>query len=398
MDSILTRAAAPSADKPPAVSVTAQGAIFAALVVYAYGLSFPALSDDMRRFLLPWFDHIVRLGPIGAFAHPFSNYSPPYLYLLAFMSLGHGALSAATLIKLLSLAGTAFLAVAFADLLKAVGVSTRQAVALLALPTVIMNGALMGQCDALWSSACILAVAAMIRGRTATALAWCGVAIAFKAQAVFIAPFIIGALLKRRPPLWQWAIPAVVFAVMMVPAWLAGWPASDLLTVYFRQAGEFDFAGRLATPWVWVGMSMHDAAQKIYVWGYCGAAAVAVGIGVLSYRAKQAVLLPAALLSAIAVPFFLPRMHERYFFLADVLSLALAFSLRSRMAITAAVGIQVASLASLFSFFFLFFYQRPFPTLVGSLFATAALIATWRMVRNEGDRLPSPRDAALALA
>jgi Gpi18-like mannosyltransferase len=109
-------------------------------------------------------------------------------------------------------------------------------------------------------------------------------------------------------------------------------------------------------------------------------------------------MLPVALLSAIALPFFLPRMHERYFFLADVLSLALAFSLRNRMAITAAVGIQIASLASLFSFFFLFFYQRPFPTVVGSLFAAAALIATWRIVRNEEDRLPLPRDGTAALA
>ncbi|HUP68133.1 MAG TPA: hypothetical protein VM145_07980 [Sphingomicrobium sp.] len=397
MDAILTTPAGPSSHRQ-AKSVTVPGAVLAAVVVYAYGLSFPALSDDMRRFLLPWFDHIVRYGPVGAFAHPFSNYSPPYLYLLALTSLAHGVLPAATLIKLLSLAGTLFLAVSFGDLLKAIGVPARKAVALLALPTVIMNGALMGQCDALWSGACILAVAAMIRGRTATSLAWCGVAVAFKAQAVFIAPFIIGVLVQRRLPLWHWAIPALAFAVLMLPAAIAGWPVSDLLTVYFRQAGEFDFAGRLATPWVWVGMSLHDAAQKFYVWGYALAAAVAVGIAVLSFRAKQAALLPAALMSAIALPFFLPRMHERYFFLADVLSLALAFTLRNRMAITAAVAMQVASLLSLLSFFFLSFYQRPFPTLVGSLFAAAALIATWRMLRNDEDRLPPPREATPALA
>ena len=309
------------------------------------------------------------------------------------MSLGHGALSAATLIKILSLAATGFLAIAVADLLKAVGVQARQAVAVLALPTVIINAALLGQCDALWAGACILAVAAMIRGRTAASLAWCGVAIAFKAQAVFIAPFILGALVKRRAPLWQWAIPALVFAAMMLPARLAGWPASDLLTVYLRQAGQFDFAGRLATPWVWVGMSLHDAAQKFYIWGYFVAAAAALGIAVLSYRAKQAAMLPVALLSVIALPFILPRMHERYFFLADVLALALALTLRTRMAITAAVGMQLASLASLFSYFILSFYQRPFPTLVGSLFAAAALIATWRIIRDEEGRAPAPAGA-----
>jgi Gpi18-like mannosyltransferase len=170
-----------------------------------------------------------------------------------------------------------------------------------------------------------------------------------------------------------------------------------LLTVYLRQAGEYDFAGRLATPWVWIGMAIHDAAANFFVWGYAATTAAALRIGVLSYRAKQSAMFPVALLSAIAVPFLLPRMHERYFFLADVLALALALSLRTRLAITAAVGIQVASLASLFSYFSLFFYPRPFPTLVGSLFAAAALIATWRIVRDEEDR-SSSRPGATALA
>jgi Gpi18-like mannosyltransferase len=291
-----------------------------------------------------------------------------------------------------SLAGTAFLAVAFADLLKAVGAPARRALALLVLPTVVLNGPLLGQCDALWSGACIFAIAMMIRDRTAASLAWCGVAIAFKAQSVFIAPFILGAVVKRRAPLWQWAIPGLVYAAMMIPAWLAGWPAADLFTVYLRQAGEYDFSGRLATPWVWVGVTIHDAASNFYFIGYSAAVAAAAGIAYLSYRAKREAMLPVALLSAIAVPFILPRMHERYFFLADVLSLALALSLRSRMAITAAVGIQFASLASLLSYFFLVFYVRPFPTLVGSLFAAAALIATWRIIRDDehASRVPAP--------
>jgi len=73
--------------------------VIAALVVNLYALCFSTVSDDMSRFLVPWFDHIVRHGPIGAFAHPFSDYTPPYLYLLAGVSLGHGLLSAASLIK-----------------------------------------------------------------------------------------------------------------------------------------------------------------------------------------------------------------------------------------------------------------------------------------------------------
>lgn len=337
----------------------------------------------MSRFLLPWFDHILRNGPIGAFAHPFADYTPPYLYLLALSSLGYPALAPATLIKLLSIASTGFLVLGFADLLKAMGANQRQALLLPLLPTVLLNAALLGQCDAIWSGACLFAVAAMIRGGTIASLAWCGVAVAFKAQSAFVAPFIIGALLSRRAPAWQWAIPGLVYAAMMAPAWLAGWPAADLFTVYLRQAGEYDFAGRLATPWIWVGMALHDDAQKFYLVGYAGAIAAATGLGALAYRSTRTsqAMLAAASLSAIAIPFILPRMHERYFFLADVLAVALALSVRSRLSVIAAVGVQLASLMSLLSY--LFFYAHPYPTLIGSLFAAASLVATWRILTEE---------------
>src|SRR3954468_7025466 len=67
---------------------------------------------DMRIFLEPWFAHIVHYGPIGAFAHPFSNYEPAYLYVLAASSLLHGVLTPMTIIKLLSVLGTLVLAFA----------------------------------------------------------------------------------------------------------------------------------------------------------------------------------------------------------------------------------------------------------------------------------------------
>jgi Gpi18-like mannosyltransferase len=186
---------------------------------------------DMALFLEPWFNHIVRYGPIGAFRHPFSNYEPAYLYLLAVGSLAHNAFAAMTIIKIMSVAGTLFLTLALADLLRAAGAKAVDALLLLILPSVIFNDALLAQCDALWAGCCLFALAAMIRGRTIRAMIWCGLAISFKAQAAFMAPVIVGAMIGRRAPWWQWLIPAGVFLSTLIPAWLMGWPAADLLTV-----------------------------------------------------------------------------------------------------------------------------------------------------------------------
>lgn len=54
------------------------------------------------------------------------------------------------------------------------------------------------------------------------------------------------------------------------------------------------------------------------------AAAVLAALLVFRRQADDRALLAAAVVLAIGVPFLLPHMHERYFFLADVLALAWA--------------------------------------------------------------------------
>ena len=115
------------------------------------------------------------------------------------------------------------LTAAIADLLKAMGAPPRFAIFALVLPTTVINAALLGQCDALWAGACVFGLAAMMRGETVRSLAWCGLAFAFKSQAAFLAPVIIGALIGRRAPAWQWLVPAAVFIASLIPAALLGW-------------------------------------------------------------------------------------------------------------------------------------------------------------------------------
>src|SRR5438270_3834265 len=104
---------------------------------------FPA--PDVGIFLLPWLAHIRNAGPISAFAHPFSNYSPPYLYLLALASVL--PISGFAAIKLIAITGVCWLAWCMSQLAKVVG---RDGLGLaertLLLPPVILNGPVLGQC------------------------------------------------------------------------------------------------------------------------------------------------------------------------------------------------------------------------------------------------------------
>jgi Gpi18-like mannosyltransferase len=361
------------------------------VAVYIYSLCWTTLPPDMVEFVIPWYDHIVDRGAIPAFAEPFSNYTPPYLYLLAAASLAHGLIAPLTVIKLLSVAGTGFLAVAVADLVKALGGEPRRAAFTFVVPTIALNAALLGQCDALWTGACVFAVAAMMRGQSVSSLVWCGVGIAFKAQAAFIAPFIVGALIGRRAPLWQWTIPPLVYAALMLPAWLVGWPASDLATVYLRQADWFDFPGNLANPWIWASEFARHSAQSFYIFGYGAAVAAAIAIGALSRTSvrKPKAMLLLALLSAFTLPFLLPKMHERYYFLADALAIALLLARPTRQNVYVAAAVQLASLASVLTY--VFFYYHPAPALAGAFVAAMAIFAIYRGAISAGARWPIGR-------
>jgi Gpi18-like mannosyltransferase len=375
------------------ISWPVQFTAIASLAIYLHSLMWWTEPRDMALFQRPWFQHLVHYGPIGAFAHPFSNYTPAYLYLLAVASMFHGSMEPMFLVKSLSVAGTIFASLAVADLVRATGGRPRYAALLLILPSAAINAALLAQCDALWAGACTFAVAAAIDGRTRRSLVWCGFAIAFKAQAIFIAPFIVGVLIGRRVPLWYWTIPALVFAALMLPAWLAGWPAWDLAMVYPNQPGWVPFPGRLANPWMF-GTVFAPAAAKDFYWAGFAAAAMAsiciAGLTSTSVRNPRAMLL-VALLSAIAVPYLLPKMLERYYFLGDLLSLALAISYRSRATVLIAAAVQSSSFLSLLTY--MYFYYRPFPTLVGAIVASLALVAIYVLARRSGARWPVGRQA-----
>lgn len=210
-----------------------------ALSLVVYVALWPAVTGGMRHFLVPWLDTILARGKIGAFSAPFSNYTPPYLYLLTAVSPLAVFVPKISLIKALSIAATLLLALAVRQVVRWSGSdrSGEAAAWLFLIPTVAINAAGMGQCDALWSAAAVMAVACAIERRSTAMLVWFGIAIAFKAQAVFLGPFIAQRLVVHRAPLRLWLIPPLVYALAMLPAALAGWPIADLLTIYLRQAG-----------------------------------------------------------------------------------------------------------------------------------------------------------------
>lgn len=330
----------------------------------------------MTAFLIPWLDAIRERGVASAFAQPFSNYMPTYLYLLAAVSPLAQWLDPVSVIKLLSVAGTVALALSVYRLLAALGAPQRAqwAAAVFALPSVAFNALHMGQCDALYVAACVMAVAMALERRHLAMFAWCGIGVAFKAQAVLVAPFFLALAIHRRVPFHYWlAAPAALFA-MMVPALLAGWPPADLATIYFRQAGTYsaDIARNAPNIWSLAGTIAPEYAPRLF--GLALAAALGAAAAYVArmqvVRFDKAGLVAMAALSVLLTAGLLPRMHERYFLLADILIFAFAIARGTRSAFTLAALVQLGSTAAIIGYIGL---GQP-AVLIGAL---CMIVATW---------------------
>lgn len=326
---------------------------------------YPVVSLDERVWVIPWYHQLCQ-GGFHMLATDFSNYSPPYLYLLWLASHVFGPAHPLLAIKCLNALFDVGLCAAGVGLVRSIGairVHSQPVPALRifaifwCLPTVIVNSAVWGQCDALYGAFVLASLAAVLRVRPYLALALFGIALSIKLQAIFIAPAIGALLLARRLPWRALPVGAVALLAMWLPAALAGRSWGALLAIYAQQTGAFhQLALDAPNLWSvadrrqWIPGADNEAAFEAGL-----AASLGVGIAYLLLATRRLLTsarstlsdrstLLLAFLAAFLFPFVLPRMHDRYFYLADLLSLTLALCVPRWWRIAALV--QVGSLTA----------------------------------------------------
>ncbi len=295
-----------------------------AIGVALYLMLWPIMTSDVEGSFTPWLEHIAAVGPARAFSVPFGDYAPPYLYGLALMTPLVGTVSSDTIVKLLSLAGTLMLAASVRQLLRAMYAPhpERHALYALLLPGVLMNTALMAQCDALYAAPTVMAVTAAWQHRHRSMFLWCGLAVAVKLQAILIAPFFLAIAIQRRAPLHWWLLAPLALALANLPAALAGWPIGDLAMVYFRRTTFYPELSRNA-PNIWAIVQALPGLNLVATARIANIIAIVASATYLWWVLRRPLvgrrLVAAAALAPMVTAGLLPHMHERFFYAADVL-------------------------------------------------------------------------------
>lgn len=346
-----------------------------ALVIRASLLDFE--SGDYLTFLAPWTQFFRDNGGFAALRYSLGNYNPPYMYFLALFS--YFDISELYLIKLLSVLFDVLLAWACMKLLglytgsraKLLGVF----LAVLFLPTVVINGAYWAQCDSIYAFFGIYALYLGLRGRGCASMVSLAACLAFKLQAVFIIPVFFILLLAKKLRWRQLLVFPAAYIVFMLPALLAGRPFVETMTLYFAQAGTVGDAMNYNAPSL---TSMFQWSGNTESWSTLLIAA-AFALVLASYAVAavkrieldDTVFLGFALLLAMGIPYLLPHMHDRYFFISGVLALVLAF--RDRRFFPIPLLAELASLHCYYAYFVRYYLVHP---RIGGIFMLIALLLT----------------------
>ena len=297
------------------------------------------MSPDYNTFLSQWVATMKGMTVWEALTTPIGDYNMPYLYLLLLIS----RLPIRDLygIKLVSILADSASALAVATLVRFLtkkdGLVLLAFLAALFCPTTWLNSGYWGQCDSVYGALALWGLYAGLQKRSKTCYLLFALSLSFKLQAVFLLPVaavLLGCGKIRLKDVW--VFPAG-FVGASLPALLAGRSISDTFSIYLSQTQAYPYLS-LNAPSFW---SLIDNGYFSNMAGAPVLIAMSLSLSLLllalwqGERLNTRSLVELGLIFSLMIPWLLPRMHERYFYLAELLSLAYGAMYPRRIAVPA---------------------------------------------------------------
>ncbi len=324
----------------PMVMLVSGALLALALVLRAACLN--EVSGDYVSFLSGWMEKLRQGGGFAALSGLNSDYNVPYLYLLAAAS--YVPVDDLLLIKAISIVCDVLMACAVVGLARRLGLALGRRLVLfgaaLLAPTIWLNSALWAQCDVIYLLFALLSFQSALDDHPWRSVALAGLGFAFKLQIIFFLPMLLIFLLTRKLKIRHMLALPAVYLLVGLPALALGRSFASLFTIYSTQVSQYSPYLNLNAPSAYAFLSSRVFANQVVTTGeaqssnaffYAGIAAAAAFLLLLFYylfsrRAtlNNKMLITLALLFCAGLPWCLPSMHERYFYMADVFSLLYA--------------------------------------------------------------------------
>lgn len=285
-----------------------------------------AVTQDYTYFFSYWIDQLRGEGLARTLYAPISNYPPAYNVVLWLFTLL--PVDSLTVIKLMATVfdyANVVLLVLLAQTLcvvrhRATGMAAAFCFGCL-LPLPVLNSSYWGQCDALYTTFLLASLLCLLRAQEPVAVLLCGVALCFKLQALFFLPVLLTVYCVRRSfsALWFLALPGAVL-LSGIPTALVGGSLFAGFSVYDELK---DLFGSLTLNYPNIFSLTQGASYELLKQGGILAAMLVLGamLAWILYRrcrVKNTELVLLSVWYTLACTLFLPAMHERYAFYAEL--------------------------------------------------------------------------------
>lgn len=287
------------------------------------------ITGDWTAWWELWFDELYK-GGFKAIAGDWYDYAPPFVYLLWIIT--KLPINCMTGFKAMMSIFDFLGAVVGAKIVYELTKSRTKALITYAVfmlsPIFIVNSTLWAQCDMLPMFWVLLCIYYLIKDRPCLGMFFFGVAFAFKLQPLWLAPMFIILWLNKKIKLQHFLWLPVCYFIGIIPAWIAGKPLLECLTVYLSQttAELWALALKYCNVYYLIGvdnflLEYHEAG----IWLTLGVLMIVLYyIGKKKVKVTPEFILLLGAFFGVVSPFFFPHMHERYSYFAEVFMLLYA--------------------------------------------------------------------------
>jgi Gpi18-like mannosyltransferase len=295
---------------------------FAAITILAALIRFGGFGHKTGDFFTQseWVAYLRQNDHFFGFKTVPANYNAIYLYLCGIMSYIPVSLELYVM-KIFSCIFDFICAVFSMKILRRITSSAKIGMLAYAVilfsPTVVLNSGVWAQCDSMYAAFLVVSLFYIINEKPAKSMICFGIGLSFKLQAIFMFPAIILVFIYRK-----WSLRGLLYGILgffavSIPAWFFGWPLYKWFINYFAGTDTADLTTLTMNAPTIFSWGVRSAAVPVL---FITAALVMLGFLIISKKGNMSysTLLLLFLFCNFAVPFFLPNMHERYFYAGEI--------------------------------------------------------------------------------
>lgn len=281
-------------------------------------------SDDYLLYLSNWWNKINEYGGFNSLKYIIGDYPDSYMFLLCI-----GASITKNSLIFIKVLSAVFDILIFLFGYKIIKFFSKEGAnkyswILILLPGILVNSAILGQCDSIYTAFVLAFIYNILKNHNKLALSFLGIAISFKLQSLFIAPVILYLIATKKIKIYDLFFIIFGFILPFIPTILIGKGLIENIKILMFQTSEYNYFVK-SCPNIYslflLNYKQINTFLKYSLAIIVGIIAIFLSLHKYKDGYNDTTFIYKSFLISSIVVFLLPSMHDRYFYLSNILGI-----------------------------------------------------------------------------